>query len=374
LACTSEATVQKEGGRRFVIHSGGIEPSKSTNTTLANWLAHQRQQYKKKVAEKKLDDIDMQQIKLMDSIGIRIWCRKQRIQMNAETDWYSWEIHLQQIERTEDDTYEITKLQQYLSLFQNSPVSRDRKEYNSLARYVVAALQVGDIKPWECTRDAPVYDIRYVLSYICNRFVPSHEALKPTFLPSGVAIGGISPYFHIEDYGTPEIRLLFQNLIRTLPSWMEQLWKKEIKLDGDQIVKHICADQGKWFDPYMVSYNGTDPKGGGEIITESKKGAPRRQHLSVQIHGLKWSPLHNRCFEEGYGYGNSTTAKPWLGFRCLRDYPFVMDLEVAIWKRLHHHFDGPSKQCPPTSCNDSCIWASLVGTSIHTKTTHLGQP
>jgi hypothetical protein len=86
LACTSEATVQKEGGRRFVIHSGGIEPSKSTNTTLANWLAHQRQQYKKKVAEKKLDDIDMQQIKLMDSIGIRIWCRKQRIQMNAETD------------------------------------------------------------------------------------------------------------------------------------------------------------------------------------------------------------------------------------------------------------------------------------------------
>jgi hypothetical protein len=101
-----------------------------------------------------------------------------------------------------------------------------------------------------------------------------------------VAIGGISPYFHIEDYGTPEIRLLFQNLIRTLPSWMEQLWKKEIKLDGDQIVKHICADQVKWFDPYMVSYNGTDPKGGGEIITESKKGAPRRQHLSVQIQSM----------------------------------------------------------------------------------------
>jgi hypothetical protein len=64
----------------------------------------------------------------------------------------------------------------------------------------------------------------------------------------------------------------------------------------------------------------------------------------------KWTPLHNRCFEEGYGYGNSTTAKPWLGFRCLRDYPFVMDLGVAIWKRLHHHFDGPSKQCPPTTC------------------------
>jgi hypothetical protein len=186
-----------------------------------------------------------------------------------------------------------------------------------------------------------------------------------------VASGGISSYFHIEDYGKPEIKQLFQELIGTLPSWMEQLWKKEIKLDGDEIVKHIIVDQGKWFDPYMVSYNGTDPKGGGEIITESKKGTPCRQHLSVPIHGLRYSPLHKRCVEVGFGYGNLYTAKPWLGFRCLRDYPYVMDLGVAIWRRLHHHFDGSNAL--PEVAMYFCTWVNLVRTSIHTKTTHQGQ-
>jgi hypothetical protein len=53
-------------------------------------------------------------MELMANIVIPIGCTKQREQMSTQINWYGWEMHLQQIERTEDDTYEITQLQHYL--------------------------------------------------------------------------------------------------------------------------------------------------------------------------------------------------------------------------------------------------------------------
>jgi hypothetical protein len=74
-------------------------------------------------------------------------------------------------------------------------------------------------------------------------------------------------------------------------------------------------------------------------------------HLSNEIHGKKWSNRYKCHLEEGYGYSYSIVPKPLMTWRCLRDYEWVADLMNALWKRLWHHFDPPSQQCPPTAVN-----------------------
>ena len=145
-------------------------------------------------------------------------------------------------------------------------------------------LKVGDIPPWECTRKAPKHDIRYILSYFIERFHPAPSLkVAPTIKPRGIAEGGKSCYFGWEDYGTPEIERLFNDVLDFLPDWMNDAWKNQVKdlsvkmLKKPGVIQTILDDIGMteelllkkiedgadvFFAKYPISYKGDNWRGG----------------------------------------------------------------------------------------------------------------
>jgi hypothetical protein len=74
-------------------------------------------------------------------------------------------------------------------------------------------------------------------------------------------------------------------------------------------------------------------------------------YLSAMIHGPKYNRKRKCHVEHLYGYGFHMLPKCWMGVRCLRDYPVLIELGVELWKKFKHHLDPASQVMPPNSVN-----------------------
>lgn len=88
----------------------------------------------------------------------------------------------------------------------------------------------------------------------------------------------------------------------TLPKWTHQLWLGNIFLSPEELVEHIQAEVGKWWDDFPVSVLGTNQSGGHVPLTDSEQPGPRRMMLSSEINGEEWSKLH-KCNVESLPFG-----------------------------------------------------------------------
>jgi hypothetical protein len=103
--------------------------------------------------------------------------------------------------------------------------------------------------------------------------------------------------------------LTAEKFIKTLPTWVIQLWKKEVSFTKEDIVEHTRADEGVLFCHFPVSVLGTDPKKGGVTLTHSAQPGPRWRHLSREVHGPVHSPKLKCHVEGGYVYSYSFLPK-----------------------------------------------------------------
>jgi hypothetical protein len=295
-------------------------------------------------------------MELLNMIGFDV-SSTGRTHITPRTDFYGWcnvlkarELSMSSHEKVSDERNRQA-LNEYLYLFSSVKATGKRsawnivKDFSSMPHYVWKYFKAGDIDWRECNRASPVYTMRYILSYLLDPYVPSHEAIPPT----DSIRDGQSTYFAQWQYSTPEIERHLDAFVATLPTWIVQLWKKEIKLTKDELIQLISTDDNKWFDKFMVSKLGDNPKGGGQIITESNQPGARRMLLSSEIHGKRYSGLWKCYVEEGYGYSYSFLPKCWMGARCLRDYPHLSELVISVWKQVWHHLDPVSQQCPPNA-------------------------
>jgi hypothetical protein len=348
----------------WIIENDGQIPTRTQNSQLCNWLKRQKVKYLEFIQGKMFNDKSfweyMARIELLAEVGVDLSPRPRGVKAenpSPKTDFYGWKMIIPQreqrmnfYERQKDHDDRIA-LKNYLNLFKAVKATGKRSAWNilddvsSIPQYVLWCFKVGDIDWKECTQDAPIYNIRYILSYVLYPYSPTHAPIQPTdFIEHG-----LSSYFSYSRYRTPEIDNLLDAFLTTLPKWCIELWKKKKKIEKEELISLISSDDNVWFDKFMVSKLGDNPAGGGVIITESDQPGARRMLLSSEVHGKRYSEFWQCNLEEGYGYSYSFLPKCWMGARCLRDYPHLTELVVEVWKQVWHHLDPVSQQCPPNA-------------------------
>ena len=251
----------------------------------------------------------------------------------------------------EEVNFHLFWLMSQLEVFTATPGWSVNVKFRTITEYVLWCLNVGDIKPEECTRACKIYTIQYLLSYIRHPEV----ILNFIDIPTKTHVKGVSSYFgHNLISGEVNIRILIEKLMTELPEWLTRMYnkyKEGKRVYAKEDLVTLIREEPTWFAHFPVSVLGTNPNGGSKPLTHTKQPGPRRLLLSAQIHGRVKSDYHKCDLEELYGYSYSFVPRPWMGVRCLRDFPTVAELGVLLWKRVHPHLDPVSQTLPPNSAN-----------------------
>ena len=232
-----------------------------------------------------------------------------------------------------------------------------QKRFATLQELFVKWCQLGDIKPHECIRGRPTYDIRHTLSYITTPLShwESPPLLKPTMRFTKYSGSPQTPpewtaplqygntvYFSSACFDTN----IFHETLSTLPTWMMECYKGTINPKGEEIVELIHSDPHN-YDRFPYAMQGSDWRFGTQGITESQFKGPMQLNLYDKVTEYRHSTKFNCTIQDGFSYTLSFQPSVFYGGRSLQNYPAIANLKVEIWKQVHHWLTPISKFCPP---------------------------
>lgn len=320
------------------------EPTMREDREVARFIQNFRARQKRRHCNNQAYDEEKLDLFRMIGIDITNRCRN-RNPRSANIDW-GWKCVIEDCLACDDDTDEIDLLRELLSGYSKRPYYWLRNKYSCVAEYVLKCMKVGDVDPATCTRQQPIYSMRYILSYVIDPVDPMCVVTPCKKLQ----MSDDSCYFGPSKLETPRLRQLLDTVVEELPEFITKMYKGEEKYTAQELVKFI-ANNRKWFDHFPVSVLGTNPNGGAMLLTQSQQSGPRRLALSAEIDGPKYSNFHKCHVEDGFGYSYSFLPKPYMGGRCLRDYKTVAELGVECWLRFVEYLDPVSQICPPNAAN-----------------------
>ena len=252
-----------------------------------------------------------------------------------------------------------------------------QKRYKTFQELIVKWIQVGDIKPSECTRKQPAYDLRHTLSYICSplSFLETSQPLVPSWrlkdyldyydniaeLPTwSVPFRyGNTVYFGPSSFDPK----MFEGALREMPQWMIKMHNREISPKGYNLVRLIKSEVD-FFDPIPYSKGGQRSYSKGfDINTQSKVASPRRLNLYDKVNDFHWDENSNCHVQDGYSYSLTITLPMFYGGRSIEKYPEIAKLKVNIWKKVYHWLTPLSKTCPPNGVQ-ALLYAEEFGGKI----------
>ena len=211
-------------------------------------------------------------------------------------------------------------------------------DIRSTQEMVLRALKVGDINPLECTRAAPVWNLRHTLSHIVE---PMKFDSDLSLSPSAVVPNGGSVFFDGRNVteSMPKVKEAMQAVLNnSIPNWLTEFHKGKGCLREDELVD-LMRNQTKgpraFFDAFPLSV---------------RQQGPQRLNLTDRIHPDKDSALFNCKVCEGHTHPLSSVGESHHCTRTMDMHPEIAKLKVAVWREVWHHLSPLSQVCPPTGC------------------------
>ncbi len=343
--------------------SNGQLPTQKTHQRLHQWVKDNRKVLLREFVESKgvLSSASRQRVEALEKINVFVLKatqhgRKSKPQRNY-APWKSVVDKLGSRKNAKDEE----ELEKYISVFtRHVDTYSIWKECKSIHEYVLRHLKVGDIRPTECTKDQPAWNIRHNLSYIVQPEPMPDTVIIPT---KAHKVTGLSKCYSYDAFKTEELDTLLERLVDSLPPFMLQMHKREVDLSRDELVEKLSKER-HWQDHFIVSVLGTDPSGGSEVLAQSRtKKGPRRLSLSVEINGPKYSKRHKCHVEHLYAYSYSFVPRCWMGLRCMREHRYraIAEIGVALWRIFRSELDPVSQVCPPTGASVLGYYGLLGG-------------
>ena len=354
----------------------GWEPkNKDDDEHLYKWMKDQRYLFKMRWLKTfgMLDGTYQKRYQMFVDLGIDILssrksCETIDYELNYN-DWMTIADNQRMTKKVDDVEKEMCELDAYLKNFESKKYHVVlRNQYRSVAEYTLRQLNVGDISPINCLprpgcdqheTDIPMSSMKWCLHYFLHPYQPTHPPIDPCWRAGA---GATSVYFGPEKVKTDEIVALMNQFIASLPDFVRERYPVEKEENGKQasnakrfknkkeaqewVLHNLNLHEGKWFARLFINKNGTNTKGGAININKSKNPGPRRLHLSRTIHRRRYNKVMKCHLKEGYGYAYPG-PRCFMSMRFLNDYPGVIELVEAVWKRFHHHLSAVSRQCPP---------------------------
>jgi len=328
-------------------HQGQEPKERGDCIRLYKWLQRQR-------AKGKKGKLDEWQVEEMMRLGIVVVETQPRLCVNyrgtGEWSMYfgNWKKGL-----SDKDKEHLQNVHWLCSHWHDPSKKNVAAPSESLKEHMVKNLKVGDVKPSECTRDAPIYDIRHNLSYIRHPYIPPRTTRwisnnnTPTDEYKWTSFFGADhPIF------SSHTKKLIEELIMDMPAWWFSMYKDNGGNESVDAIKEYVVEkmtqEDKWTDHLMVNKKGTNPSDGSCPITQTTHPGPRRLSFSVERHPPIVSSLHQCHIVPLYGYGFSFTPKWWMGCNSLRHYETINKLGIQLWKEVWEYLDPLSQVCPPT--------------------------
>jgi hypothetical protein len=339
-------------------HKGRL-PTSRDDPYLARWLSDQAYFLGKQLfsGDKHHSKIARERIQACNDAGLHLFSPKCPLKHRRHRkNTLTWRAVI--IKCYKDDEVHARRmkaLKEYLDLFASATLKKHgfkiQTEYKSVEDYVLACMEFGDI-PWkDCVREAKMWTMRHVLSYLVE---PVDHGKDPRIVPDKtVDKNRRSCHFSAESIrnADPELQEVVGIIKRDLPKWLREMLDNRSADAPKYTPKELQAlvhSNPKWFFPLKVSTLGHNPRGGTKAITQTSHSAPRRAVASSEIHGPEYSKKY-KCHTEGLaGYLQSNfTPICYMGCRCLRDYGSVAELGIRLWLLLWHYLDPVSQVLPP---------------------------
>ncbi len=224
---------------------------KKEGRALYRWILDMRKNYRRT-----LDSMHWEwRIPLLLSIGIDIegssLTVKAPTQENVHPFWR--DVILKHAKMEESGLY-LEWFKTFLERYKSRAGFLKAAKYNSMGELILKCMKVGDIKPEDCIRNLPYFELRHTLSYIVEPLAANNQTgLKPTwkFLSGGIVADvvkvpewdsnlftGNTIYFGSECFGTG----FFDDVISELPSWMMECYEEKQKPKGSNLIDLIAKD------------------------------------------------------------------------------------------------------------------------------------
>jgi hypothetical protein len=214
-----------------------IIPTRGEDPQLSRWLVNHRQHLQSKYKEGQLTNKYRAKILMLAQIGVDVLVKDNK-HLKPTVDAFGWVRVIASKEKWMNEEQRVAEeaglkqLYDYLQLFQrceNTLKAQSRRGWNikkkcsSLLQYTWLCLKVGDIDFKECTRNAPPYSMKYILSYLIEPHVLVHETITPT----NTFKKGTSPYSSYSQYRSAETDHLLES------------WKKVKYLTKEELITLI---------------------------------------------------------------------------------------------------------------------------------------
>ena len=221
----------------------------------------------------------------------------------------------------------------------------------SLKEHMIRGLNVGDIKPSECTRQAPIYDIRHNLSFVLQPYVPPRKTATSKYEPTDWF--DYSSFFAADHPAiSGRSKMLMEELIKEFPPWWKAMYNSNGNgMSREEIRKYVVEkmkEEDVWTDHMMVNKNGSSPYAGSCRLTHTCHAGPRRLAFSVERQAPQFNKYFNTTLVPLYGYSLTFVPKWWMGCNSLRHFTTIAELGIQLWMDVYHRLDPLSQICPPT--------------------------